>query len=216
MTPPGSAAGKTLLGWDNEPEDTGFLVKPVNGLSDLAAETLRPRPLGADLHEAGPTQHLGGPGVVLSHPGEQRPGRFDIQERPERGGGEPATLLSRVDPVGHLAAQLGRKAPDRPDEDAVLVDRKDRVVGVVPDATVVGVERRPIRRVGAGKRRHLHRPVVVLPHEQSVQVVVRQGPEHDCHAPMLPTDRPTARSRSRYPVRRGTIASDASDARNAR
>jgi hypothetical protein len=32
------------------------LVKPVNGLSDLAAETLGPRPLGPDLHETGPTE----------------------------------------------------------------------------------------------------------------------------------------------------------------
>ena len=118
----------------------------MNDLSDLAAETLGPRPFRADLHETGPAQHLGGPDVVLSHPGEQRPGRLDIQERPERGGGEPATPLSRVDPAGHLAAHLGRKAPDRPHEDSILVDRQDRAVRVVSDATVVGVERPPVGR----------------------------------------------------------------------
>src|SRR6185503_9406485 len=113
------------------------LVEPVHGLSDLAAETLGPPSLGADLHEAGPAQHRGGPDVVLSHPGEQGPGRLDIEERPERGGGEPATPLSRVDPEGHLAAYrayLGREAPDRPHEDAVVVDRQDRAVRVVLDA----------------------------------------------------------------------------------
>ena len=138
-------------------------------------------------------------------PGRTAGGSVRHPERPERGGGEPATPLSRVDPEGHLATHLGREAPDRPHEDAVIVDRTDRVVRVVPDAMVVGVERPPVGRVGAGERRHLHRPVVVLPHEKSVQVVVRQGPEHDRNAPMLPTDSPVRRGAGRgSDIRSGT------------
>jgi hypothetical protein len=87
----------------------------------------------------------------------------------------------RIDPVRQLAVAFDSEARDHPDKRAVLFDRLVGGIRVGSHASVVSVERCPVRRIGARERRHAGRSRVTLPSEEIIQVVVAQSPESYRH-----------------------------------
>src|SRR5690606_37942933 len=72
-------------------------------LLDVGTHHGRVGRLAPDLDEPGPAQHRGRADVVGGDPRHERPLALDLEERRQRGRGDPAPPAVGVDPVRHLA-----------------------------------------------------------------------------------------------------------------
>ena len=74
---------------------------------------------------------------------------LDLKEHVKRCAGKTLAPTRRVNPIGNLARILDREARDLSDQDAVVLDRAQRVLRIRSNTAVVGVERLTVRSVRA-------------------------------------------------------------------
>jgi hypothetical protein len=97
---------------------------------------------------------------------------LDLKEHVKRCAGKTLAPTRRVNPIGNLARILDREARDLSDQDAVALDRAQRVLRIRSNTAVVGVERPTVRWVRTCEGRHPHRRRVPFKREQLVEIAI--------------------------------------------
>jgi hypothetical protein len=111
---------------------------------------------------------------------------LDLKERVKRRAGKTLAPTARVNLVGNLACVLDREARDLSDQDAVVLDRAQRVLRIRANPAVVSVECLTVRWVRTCESRHLHRRRVPFKREQLIEIAIfYRSKTHAAHTRIL-------------------------------